>query len=201
MEWYEAEVAELERRLTGVGTPPEPVVFYGSSSIRLWERLALDLDEPRALNLGFGGSTLEACALYFERLILRAAPTAVVLYAGDNDLGDGQPVHRVILFLRAFLQQLRQAFPGIPLAFISIKPSPARWSIDGRIREANARAAEVLARDPRARFLDVYHPMLGDDGRPRRELYEEDGLHLTRAGYAVWTEVVGEARHFLFNGS
>ena len=32
--------------------------------------------------------------------------------------------------------------------------------------------------------------MLGEDGKPRRELFVGDGLHLNAKGYALWTKVV-----------
>ena len=32
--------------------------------------------------------------------------------------------------------------------------------------------------------------MLGPDGQPRPELYQQDGLHLTPAGYELWTRLV-----------
>jgi lysophospholipase L1-like esterase len=32
--------------------------------------------------------------------------------------------------------------------------------------------------------------MLGDDGKPRPELFLKDGLHMTEAGYAVWTKLI-----------
>ena len=32
--------------------------------------------------------------------------------------------------------------------------------------------------------------MLGADGRPRPELYVEDGLHMTREGYLLWIPLV-----------
>ena len=40
--------------------------------------------------------------------------------------------------------------------------------------------------------LDISRPMLelGRDDAPPAELFWIDGLHLTEAGYALWTEVV-----------
>jgi lysophospholipase L1-like esterase len=35
--------------------------------------------------------------------------------------------------------------------------------------------------------------MLGKNGRPRPELFLEDGLHLDAAGYDLWRDVVGRA--------
>jgi hypothetical protein len=32
--------------------------------------------------------------------------------------------------------------------------------------------------------------MLGSDGKPRPELFVEDGLHMTPAGYAIWNRLV-----------
>ncbi len=87
MQWYEDEVRTLEERIKVGPIPRHPVAFYGSSSIRLWSTLASDLALPNALNLGFGGSTLEACAWFFERLVVPAAPASLVVYAGDNDWG------------------------------------------------------------------------------------------------------------------
>ena len=32
--------------------------------------------------------------------------------------------------------------------------------------------------------------MIDGDGRPRPELYVEDGLHLSPTGYRLWTEIL-----------
>ena len=58
----------LERASEGRVNGNRPPVFYGSSSIRPWDTLAEDFD-PRVLNLGFGGATLEACDYFFSRLV------------------------------------------------------------------------------------------------------------------------------------
>ena len=90
MNWYESEVRELESALKQERLPEKPAAFYGSSSIRMWPHLAKDLRDCRAVNVGFGGSTLAACVHFFPRLVPPIQPGSVVVYAGDNDLGDGQ---------------------------------------------------------------------------------------------------------------
>ena len=40
------------------------------------------------------------------------------------------------------------------------------------------------------RFIDVATPMLGSDGQPRPELFGPDRLHMNRAGYALWRDIV-----------
>jgi lysophospholipase L1-like esterase len=33
--------------------------------------------------------------------------------------------------------------------------------------------------------------MLGDDGKPKPDIFIADRLHMNAAGYAIWREVVG----------
>lgn len=197
-EWYEAEVGCLERTLAQETACNAPVVFYGSSTLRLWTTLNRDFPGICVRNAGFGGSTLSACVYYFERLVLPLKPRSLVIYAGDNDLGDGQSPEAVFASYLALWRKCRAQFPSIPVAYISIKPSPARWSIDDRIRRANALIRQEVERQEKTCWIDIYPAMLGDDGKPKRELYEEDGLHLSPAGYRVWTERIGAFQDKIF---
>ena len=198
MEWYEPEVLALERARS-ISPPPErPVVFYGSSTLRLWDDLAADLGEPNALNLAFGGSTLAACAHFFDRLVPPVSPASLVVYAGDNDLGDGRRPDDVVQSFLQLAAKVRKDLGVIPFGFISIKPSPAREGIIDRIRLTNDYVRRELERIPGAYLIDIFDPMLGPDGRPRPELFLDDGLHLSRAGYLLWIELLQPYRHRIF---
>ena len=48
----------------------------------------------------------------------------------------------------------------------------------------------ICERDDRLAFLDFGDAMLGWDEKPRRELFVEDGLHLSHQGYEIWTAVL-----------
>jgi lysophospholipase L1-like esterase len=110
----------------------------------------------------------------------------VVLYAGDNDLSDGRTPAQVLADYRTFVRRVRGELPEARVAFVSIKPSPSRWALVERVREANRLVRDEVARDRRQTYVDVFTPMLGPDGRPRPALFVDDSLHMTRAGYAVW---------------
>lgn len=201
-EWFEAEVRALEeRRVENPPTPGEVVAFYGSSSIRLWTTLAEDFDDIPVINLGFGGSTLAACAYYFERLVVPYRPKALVIYAGENDLGDGVKPDAVVASYRELHAKALHFLGETPFAFLSVKPSPSRWAFIERIREVNRRIAAEMepinASHPHHIFVDIHRPMLNDDGTPRRELWAEDGIHMTRAGYRVWWQVISAQRRHL----
>ena len=152
----------------------------------MWSNLAEAFPGHRVVNRGFGGSNLPAVLRYAPRIVLPHRPATVVLYAGDNDLNDGRTPAQVLADYRAFAALLRASLPDVRFVVVSIKPSPARWHLAGAMREANALLAAEAARDPRARFVDVFTPMLGVDGLPRPELYTEDRLHMTPAGYEIW---------------
>jgi lysophospholipase L1-like esterase len=50
--------------------------------------------------------------------------------------------------------------------------------------------AAYIRTQPRAQFIDVSEPMLDAQGKPRRELFRPDGLHMNAQGYAIWTAIV-----------
>lgn len=201
MEWYEEEVRTIERT-HAINPPPHgSTVFYGSSSIRLWTSLTNDFREissSHVVNLGFGGSTLEACAWFYERLVRPCNPRALIIYAGDNDLGDGQPPDRVVRSFQVLLEKVQQHAPHMRVTFMSIKPSPSRHDLSAKIRETNMRIRrEIEQREP-GYYVDVFYPMLGSDGYPQRQLYAEDGLHLSPAGYQLWTRVLSLYHQVIF---
>ena len=161
----------------------------GSSSIRFWD---LDASFPGRdyLNRGFGGSRIADSVEYLELLVLRHEPRAVVLYAGDNDVATGKSAAAVAADFDVFAGGLHAALPATRLLFLAIKPSIARWNLVERMREANRLIRERMDADSRMTWVDVHTPMIGADGRPRRDLLAADGLHLSAAGYALWTRIL-----------
>lgn len=199
MEWYEEEVRAIERA-HGLNPPPfGATVFYGSSSLRLWSTLEEDLAPWPVVNRAFGGSTLAACVYFFERLVPPCAPGSLVLYAGDNDLGDGQPASSVIGSLHRLLDKVDTLCGDIPVAFMAIKPSPARWRLRYAIRQVNEAARQALAARPKGYFIDVYQPMLQRNGEPLPALFADDGLHLSDEGYRLWAAILRTFRFPIFD--
>jgi lysophospholipase L1-like esterase len=192
MLWYENEVQRLEKEKVNLGYDPK-VVFYGSSSIRLWDSLHEDFAAYQPVNLGFGGSTLAACDWFFDRLLGMYHPECLIVYAGDNDLGDGRHPEEVFIFFQQLVANARRKFGDMPCAYISIKPSISRWNIVDSIRYTNTLIEqEILRQEGRWQFLNVYHLMTDNSGYPKREFLDPDGLHISPKGYALWKEVVGQ---------
>ena len=183
---FESEIAEIEARDQVDARTRGGIVFVGSSSIRMWPELAADFPGLPVLNHGFGGSTLADVIWFAPRIVLPYAPREIVLYAGDNDLAAGRTPEQVLDDYSAFVRLVRSTLPSTRLVFLSIKPSPSRWTLAEPMRRANALIAQAIARDTLATYVDVFTPMLDSSGRPRPELFQADSLHMTPAGYALW---------------
>lgn len=179
------EAADEER-------PPDAgsVVFVGSSSILFWGSLAADMAPIPVLNRGFGGSVIADVVHFADRIVLPYEPSAIVLYAGDNDIAFGSSADCTLRDFEAFVEHVRAAAPATPLYFISIKPSPSRLGLWTEMSRANALIQTRAAESSAVEFIDVSDAMLDEQGQPMPELFLEDGLHLTPAGYALWASIV-----------
>lgn len=161
------------------------MLFVGSSSIRLWSTLSQDMAPLPVINRGFGGSHIEYVNRWFEPLVAAYRPSVIVFYAGENDIDAGKPVQRVLADFAAFMKLEVAALGEVPVYFISLKPSKLRAAQLGLQREVNAAVRALAGERGDLHFIDVATAML-EDGRPR-DLFAADNLHMTRAGYAIWT--------------
>ena len=167
--------------------PQHGVLFIGSSSIRFWApTLAQDFPGVPVIDRGFGGSAIADSTYYADRIVAPYHPRLIVMYAGDNDIAGGDTPRQVVDEFKAFVARVRRDLPGVPVAFISIKPSVARWSMWPAMREANQGIRRWAATQKDVRYVDTASKMLDAHGQPRPELLRDDGLHMTPAGYAIW---------------
>jgi lysophospholipase L1-like esterase len=166
------------------------VLFVGSSSIRLWSTLTENFNAVKVLNRGFGGSCVADLVQYANRIILPYHPEKIVIYSGDNDINSGKAPEQVLQDFKDLVIIIQDSLPSTRVAFISIKPSFARWEKVVQMRLANQLIQEFMLTDQRLTFIDIFNPMLGADGLPRPELFMEDGLHINETGYNLWTELV-----------
>ena len=170
--------------------PRDAILFIGSSSIRLWTNATHAFPGHRILNRGFGGSQLADSVSFVDRIVTPYSPKLVVLYAGDNDIASGKSPEQVFGDFKAFVGRVRAALPDIRIAYIAIKPCPAREKFLDRVKTTNRFIQEYTLADSRLLFVDVFTPMLTKEGRPRTDLYIKDGLHPNAQGYELWASLL-----------
>jgi lysophospholipase L1-like esterase len=190
--FFEAEILAFEA--ADRVSPPGPggIVFVGSSSIRLWSTLADDMHPLPVINRGFGGSQLSHVVHFAYRIITPYAPSAVVVYAGDNDLAErtGKTAEIVLSDFQQLVAKIRERSPQARIYFLSIKPSKLRWARWPEMARANAMIQKWCAADPLLETIDVATILLAPDGEPRDDVFRLDGLHLNETGYRAWTQIV-----------
>jgi len=186
---WEADIQAFEKQDREHPPRPGGVLFVGSSSIVRW-KLDEAFPELGALNRGFGGSEVADSLYYADRIMLPYRPRIVVFYAGDNDTANGASAEEVAENFATLAEKIHTALPETRLLFLAIKPSRSRWKLVEVQREANRLIAEQAKGSDYLEFVDVATPLLGDDGLPRRELFEDDELHINAAGYRIWNELL-----------
>lgn len=186
---WEKAIQALEDRDKKTPPPKGAILFAGSSSIVGW-KLNQYFPDLQTINRGFGGSRIPDSTEFADRIIIPCAPKIIVFYAGDNDIAGGAAPEKVAEDYKAFVKKIHDALPETKIIFISIKPSIARWKLWDKMQAANRLIAEFTLTDKRLAYVDVGPPMLGEDGKPKPELFVKDGLHLSPAGYELWTKLL-----------
>lgn len=165
----------------------DATLFIGSSSIRLWDVTA-SFPDIGIINRGFGGATTPDVLHYYKRLLPPTPPTSVIVYVGENDLTTGATPDKIAKDILTLLSRLRADYPSARIAFLSLKPSPIRWTLWPRMMEVNALVAARAGTD--FDYMDVGKILLAPDGLPDAQLFRPDGLHMNPRGYALWTRLV-----------
>ena len=186
---WEKYVAAFDDADRAAAPPKGEIVFVGSSTIRRWD-VASYFPDLKIINRGIDGTELADAVRYIDRLVLRHEPRLVVVYAGDNDVSSGKLSEQVSVDFERFVRAVHAKLPQTRILYLAVKPSPLRWLQVDRMRLVNDIISAICQRDDRLAFLDFDNLMLGWDEKPRRELYVEDGLHLSPLGYQLWTAVL-----------
>jgi lysophospholipase L1-like esterase len=190
--FWESSIRTFERADQIHAPKPGVIVFTGSSSIHFWHTLSDDMKPLEVINRGFGGSQIAQVNNYAGRIVTPYRPSAVVLYAGDNDLSWpwSKSPESVSSDFRRFVEIIHSQLPETWIYYISIKPTPLRWKNWQTVQKTNKRIEDYCRTQDHVQFIDVSAAMLDAEGQPRRELYRWDGLHMNAQGYALWTSLI-----------
>jgi lysophospholipase L1-like esterase len=172
--------------------PKNAILLIGSSSFTIWQDVQSYFPDKTIINRGFGGSTLKDIIFYAEKVIFPYQPKQIVIYCGENDIAESDTVTRKMVLERFknLFSLIRTRIPGVPILFVSLKPSPARWEMKERMIASNKLIKKYLRKQKKTKFLSVWKPMLGADGTPIKEIFTKDNLHMNAKGYAIWQKLM-----------
>jgi len=168
------------------------ILFVGSSSFTMWKDVQEYFPGYPIINRGFGGSTLLDVIRYADDIILPYKPKQIVIYCGENDFAADeklQPAEVAERFYKLF-DIIRTKYKKVPIAYVSMKPSPSRAHLMEKYNAANMLIKNFLKKKKRTAYIDVYHAMLDNDGQPMKNIFLKDNLHMTKDGYAIWQKII-----------
>ncbi len=171
--------------------PTSPIVFVGSSSIRLWKNIDKKFSKHTVLNKGLGGAQVKDIIHFANELIFDYNPSQVVLYIGENDLK--YPVFTadsIFNNTKKLIMMIREKLLEVPIVYISIKPSPASDPYKDKMIQTNFLMKEFIDTENNISYVDIYKNMLTADGNYRPELFASDKLHMKPAGYKIWQRIL-----------
>lgn len=167
-------------------------LFVGSSSVRFWLTLAADYPDIELINRGFGGSHMSDLWTMREDLIYRYAPEKIYIYEGDNDIADGEAPDDILAESQSLVDDILSHLPSAQIYFIAAKPSVLRWEFEKEYVEFNNGLDQLAQSQAQVHFIDVWTPMLSEDGKVITDIFIHDNLHMNQKGYDIWRKVVAQ---------
>ncbi len=187
---YQKEIDEFKKQDSENAPPRKAVLFVGSSSFRMWKDVQSAFPDTKIINRGFGGSTLADVITHIDNVIFAYEPKQIVIYCGENDIASGETPQTVLDRFDKLFTAIREKMPRVPVAFVSMKPSPSREKYREDIIRGNSLIREYLAGKKNTVYVDVYSRMLDDTGKPKSDIFLDDDLHMNAKGYAIWTDAL-----------
>jgi lysophospholipase L1-like esterase len=182
MKAFEADAAK---------NPPAPgqIVFYGSSTIRMWD-LAASFPDLKTINRGFGGALMSDLPRYVARVVTPAKPRIIVISCGGNDIEADATPEQIAGSFQRMVETARKDLPNVRVVIFGVKVYPVIAAKIDQVRKTNVLIRAFAERSTNIVFIDTEKIVLGTDGKPREDLFREDGVHLTPEGYKLYTAVL-----------
>ena len=195
---FEEEVSLLESLDFEEKAGEKDILFIGSSSIRLWDNIQVDMYPYSSIKRGYGGAHFYDLIHFSERLVKNHSPKAILIFVanditGSNDLtnivGDLSPNEVKKLFKYNY-KLIRSIHKHIPIFLIETTPTPKRWKVWNKILQANKKLERFCKQVPNLYFISTRDKFIGADGLPIQSLFLNDELHLNVDGYKLWSSVI-----------
>ena len=195
---FEEEVSLLESLDFEEKAGEKDVLFIGSSSIRLWDNIQVDMYPYSSIKRGYGGAHFYDLIHFSERLLKNHSPKAILIFVanditGSNDLtnkvGDLSPNEVKKLFKYNY-KLIRNIHKHIPIFLIETTPTPKRWKVWNKILQANKKLERFCKQVPNLYFISTRDKFIGTDGLPIQSFFLSDELHLNSDGYKLWSSVI-----------
>ncbi len=189
---WEPEIEKFEQLDISKSYPSNAILIAGSSGIRLWSSIGPDMRPYPVIQRGYGGAKLSDFAVYASRIIYPHPCRAIVLYFDEDISGkaDDRSPSEVASLFKNVLLTIRKKFPKTPVFWVAITPVPSLWHIWPEIEQANQMVSKVCEGFYNTYYIATDKAFLSSTGLPRKELFQNDSLHLNTDGYKLLSGII-----------
>ena len=189
---FSQEINNLKMKVLKLKKINDPVIFYGSSTIRLWKSIRKDFRKTNVINLGFGGAYIDSLSKNFRTLFKFKKPKIIVIYLGGNDLNLKIGLDLITKKIINFIFKINKKYPDSKIGYISIKPSLERKNKLNEIIMINDSIRKFSKNFDKLVYIDIFNKLLHKRQVTKKYLLQ-DGLHLNKEGYKILTRSVKKA--------
>ncbi len=105
------------------------------------------------------------------------------LHDSDNTVSDEPSAYQ-------FVAAVRVNNPQLPIYYIGITLSPRRWEIWPHAQATNAIIEDYSQRTDGFFYIDTGAAFIDAQGKPDKDKYTFDSLHLSDEGYRQWAAII-----------
>ena len=180
------------------------VMLYGSSFFTRWEydRAKQQLSDATdgkldVLNHGFGGATIDELLYHYPRLVAPYNPDVVVIRSGYNDIYQKLTAEEAFFLLRRLIGWLKTDNPNIRIFLLNVFDTKSmREAYIPVFARYNQLMADFAAETENVEIFDINEFFYNNsedigDRCKLRDVFVEDGLHLTDEAYAEMAKFFG----------
>ena len=172
--------------------PTSKICFLGDSITRQGD-WANATNNSNCINMGIGGNTTIDVK---NRLndVIELNPCKIFIMIGINDLNRNFNVDDISQNLYDILTFLEKHLPKTQIILQSVLP------IGGKDAEARALPSMVIELNEKYKklaltisntiYINLHDYFLNDNGLLNMDLYDGDGLHLSKKGYSLWISII-----------
>lgn len=166
------------------------ILFVGDSLIEYldWQERFPD---HTVMNLGAAGESVQG--LLSRTVIIKeicSEADLIFIMSGINNVAMGD--NDFIDVYKVIIEKLSILYPDARIFINSLLPVSVDFISNELIQRTNE-FLKILADKMNVFYLDIYRKFIDTKGMPIREYLLEDGVHLSRTGYAVWSRIIGNA--------
>lgn len=188
-QWYYEQTVKYHKRIDAC-VPDGAVIFVGDSFV---QGLCVTEVAKDGINFGIGNDTTEGVLARLPVYTSLMRARSVVFVVGDNDLRQGRSEAEVVANYKKIIAQVPKPTPIFFGSLLPCVEKPEFVNINRGIESLNRSLKEICAADSRCHLVDLVPAFSDERGCLRRELAEDDGVHLNGVGYRLCIQKMREA--------